>query len=65
MKLVLIPFEDAVVGERYLTKMKHGWIEGYWDGEDKTCHGYYWHDMEWFPYELYRIEKENGDNDND
>lgn len=55
MKLIHVPFEDAVVGEKYLTKMKHGWISGYYDG-DCQCHGYYWHDMEWYAEELYKIE---------
>jgi hypothetical protein len=57
MKLIHVPFEEAIDGERYLTKMKHGWIEGYWNPEDKTCHGYYWHDMEWYPHDLYKIRR--------
>lgn len=55
MKLVEVLIEQAVDGEKYITKMKHGWIEGYWDAEDGTCHGYYWQDMEWYPEKLYEI----------
>lgn len=57
MKLIHIPFEEAKTGELYLTKTKHGWIEGYWDGSN-TCHKYYFRDMEWFPEALYRIVEE-------
>lgn len=55
MKLVKVPFEEAIDGEEYLTEMKHGWISGQWDSEGKTCAGYYWRDMEWYPNALYRI----------
>lgn len=58
MKLVEVPFEEAVTGEEYLTKMKHGWISGQWDAEDRTCGKYYWRDMEWWPEKLYRIIEE-------
>ncbi len=58
MQLIMVPFEEAVDGEKYLTKMKHGWIEGYWNEEDKSCHGYYWQDIEWYPYALYKITDE-------
>ena len=40
--------ETAPLGERILTLMKHGVIEGAWDGE--SCTGYYWREMEWNPY---------------
>jgi len=63
IKLVHVPFEEAVDGELYITEMKHGWIQGYWDAEDKSCRKYYWRDMEWWPEALYRIV-ENGDIDN-
>lgn len=56
--LIQIPFEQAVTGERYITRMKHGWIEGYWDAESQSCQGYYWRDIEWWPYELYKIENQ-------
>lgn len=58
MKLIHVPFEEAVDGEKYLTKMKHGWIQGYYDAESKVCHGYYWQDMEWYPHKLYKIVEE-------
>lgn len=58
MRLVHVPFEEAVTGDMYLTKMKHGWIYGEWDAEDKVCRGYYWRDMEWYPHALYKIESE-------
>lgn len=61
-KLVHVPFEEAVVGERYLTNMKHGWIEGFYDGNE-TCHGYYWRDMEWYASALYKIVEENSSGD--
>lgn len=55
MKLIKVPFEEAIEGEEYLTEMKHGWISGQWDPEDKVCRGYYWRDMEWYPHALYKI----------
>lgn len=55
MKLVRVPFEDAIEGEEYLTEMKHGWISGYWDPKTETCNGYYWRDMEWYPHALYTV----------
>lgn len=55
MKLIEVPIEEAVIGEVYLTQMKHGWISGEWDSEDKVCRGYYWRDMEWYPYKLYKV----------
>lgn len=59
MKLVEVPIVEAVDGEKYLTKMKHGWIEGYFNSDDMTCEAYYWRDMSWYPEKLYRIvEKE-------
>lgn len=58
MKLILVPFDEAVDGERYITKMKHGWIEGYWNKDEETCHGYYWRSMEWYPIALYKLEEE-------
>lgn len=58
MKLIEIPFDEAADGERYITKMKHGWIEGFWNESDKTCYGYYWRDMTWFPDALYKIVEE-------
>lgn len=59
MKLVKVPFEEAVPFENYLTEMKHGWIEGQWDPEDEVCRGYYWHDMEWYPHALYKIVEDD------
>jgi hypothetical protein len=35
-------------GQRCLTKMKHGMIEGAYDAEDGTFRAYYWHDMCWY-----------------
>lgn len=58
-KLVEISAKDAVDGESYITKMKHGFIEGYWNKEEGTCHGYYWSDIEWFPYALYKMIEED------
>jgi len=57
-KLIEVPFEEAVDGETYLTSMKHGWIEGQWNAKDKDCSGYYWRDIEWYPFALYRIVDE-------
>jgi hypothetical protein len=57
-RLVHVPFEEAEDGELYLTKSKHGWIEGYWDDTDKVCRKYYWRDMEWWPSSLYKMEEE-------
>jgi len=42
------PMSEAPIGDSILTKMKHGCIEGVWDGE--TCNAYYWRDMEWLPH---------------
>ena len=39
--------DSAPIGDTILTNMKHGCIEGVWDGE--TCSAYYWRDMEWYP----------------
>ena len=61
MKLIKVPIEEAVDGEEYLTEMKHGWISGAWIAEEEICMGYYWHDLEWAPYALYRMVKENED----
>jgi hypothetical protein len=58
MKLEEVPFEEAIDGEEYLTEMKHGWISGQWDLERKTCCGYYWRDIEWYPHTLYKIVKD-------
>lgn len=41
------PMDTAPIGERILTKMKHGAIEGVWDGA--VARGYYWLSMEWYP----------------
>jgi len=59
MNLIKVPFKEAEAGEVYLTKMKHGWIEGIWDPEGEVCNGYYWHDIEWYPEALYHIVEEN------
>lgn len=61
MKLIEVSKEEAVDGEEYLTKMKHGWISGTWIAEYGECMGYYWFDLEWTPYALYRMVKENDD----
>ncbi len=58
MKLVRVPFEDAIEGEEYLTEMKHGWISGYWDPTSETCSGYYWRFDEWYPHALYTVVKD-------
>jgi hypothetical protein len=55
--LTYIPFEDAIDGDKYITKMKHGYIEGYWDSATRTCSGYYWRDMEWYPTALYKVDQ--------
>ena len=39
--------ETAPKYESILMLMKHGIIQGQWDGE--TGYGYYWRDMEWYP----------------
>lgn len=39
--------DSAPKDEPILMLMKHGAIQGYWDGEIGS--GYYWHDMEWYP----------------
>lgn len=57
MKLVLVEEDDRIDGEMYLTSMKHGWLEGQWSRVDGVCRGYYWTDMEWFPYSTYRMEQ--------
>lgn len=41
------PMETAPLYEPILMRMKHGVIEGEWDGE--VGHGYYSRDMEWYP----------------
>jgi hypothetical protein len=38
--------DSAPIDEPILMLMKHGAIEGTWDGE--TGRGYYWHDLEWY-----------------
>lgn len=39
---------DSAPKHQYiLTRMKHGIIEGRWDGE--IAYGYYWRDIEWCP----------------
>jgi hypothetical protein len=35
-------------GQLCLTKMKHGFISGYYDAQSISFTGYYWGDMEWF-----------------
>lgn len=60
MKLVEVPIEQAVDGEEYLTKMKHGWISGAWDSKEKTCNGYYWRDMSWYVDKLYKVIDADG-----
>lgn len=65
MKLRPVDPKDAITGNRYITYMKHGWISGYWDAETETCSGYYWRDMEWFPYELYEIMEDEADSSKD
>lgn len=41
------PMETAPKYEPILMLMKHGAIQGQWDGE--VGFGYYWRDMEWWP----------------
>lgn len=41
------PMETAPLHEPILMLMKHGAIQGQWDGE--IGFGYYWRDMEWYP----------------
>lgn len=57
-KLIEVPFDKAEDGATYLTEMKHGWISGQWDSKTQTCSAYYWRDMEWSPYALYMITKD-------
>lgn len=40
--------KKPVEGQRCLTKMKHGIIEGTWNEKDEVFEGYYWRDMEWW-----------------
>lgn len=54
--LIYVPFEEAIDGEKYITKTKHGWIEGIWDAESESCSGYYWQDIEWCPQSLWRLD---------
>ena len=58
-KLIKVSFEEAIEGEEYLTEMKHGWISGQWDPEDKVCRGYYWRAMEWYPHALYKVVEDD------
>lgn len=39
--------DTAPLHEPILMLMKHGAIQGRWDGDVGS--GYYWSDMEWFP----------------
>lgn len=41
------PMESAPKDVPILTKMKHGVIEGVWDGEE--ARGYYFQDIGWYP----------------
>lgn len=41
------PMETAPLHESLLMQMKHGIIEGSYDGD--VGFGYYWSDMEWYP----------------
>lgn len=52
--LVHVPFDQAIDGEKYLTEVKYGWIEGFWNKEDKSCSKFYWRGMEWYPRSLWR-----------
>ena len=61
MKLIEVLFEEAITGEKYVTIMKYGIISGRWDADTKTCSGYYWRDMEWYPQKLYTIEEETSE----
>ena len=58
MKLVYVAEEDRVDGENYLTKMKHGIISGRWNAKEEVCVGYYWQNLEWFPYTTYLVEED-------
>lgn len=58
MKFRKVEKEDVVDGEEYLTSMKHGMISGIWDADEGVCRGYYWQDLEWYPYEFYVIESD-------
>lgn len=62
IKLIEVKEEDRVNGEEYLCLMKHGYIQGWWDAEEGTCRGYYWHDIEWFPTVTYIMEFEDETN---
>ena len=55
--LIEVPISDAVTGGEYLSLMKHGWISGQWDNDDKTLSGYYWQSMEWWPHRLFQLPK--------
>lgn len=41
------PMSTAPLHEPILMLMKHGAIQGRWDGDVGS--GYYWSDMEWYP----------------
>lgn len=56
--LVEVKEEDRVNGEEYLCEMKHGMIEGWWDAEEKVCTGYYWQDIQWWPYVTYKVVRD-------
>lgn len=40
------PIETAPKHEEILTLMKHGVLQGEWDGD--VVRGYYWREMEWY-----------------
>ena len=50
------PMETAPKHEPILTLMKHGVIEGEWDGD--VARGYYWREMEWYPTHWMPLPKE-------
>lgn len=43
-------------GQRCLTKMKHGIIEGFYSAEDDTFSKYYWREMDWYATHWIPIE---------
>lgn len=49
-------FENLPDGTKVLTKMKHGIISGAWDAKNGVCQGYYWRDMQWYPYAFIVLE---------
>lgn len=52
-----LELEKPASGQRCLTKMKHGIIEGTFDAEDNDFSAYYWRDMTWYASQWVPIEE--------